>query len=391
MDGMFVGLKNMGLVLLGLAVVVGPLEFLRAGPAQNPQAVASVEKLYQQAKTAQQKGFFDEAIGKYEQILKLDPGLAPAYNNLGLLYFQQENFRKAARVLEGGLRHDPSMTPSVALLGLSYYEMGEFGKARTRLEEAVRRSPADTKAQLYLGRCLFRLGEREEGVAVLQKLVQRDPSNQPAFYSLGRMYVALARDSLTQMKKLGPDSYLANLLDGETKEGLHNYEGALAAYRRAAALEPNQRDIHYRIAGVYYLLGNFAQAVTELKAEITGHPRNCQAFWKLGHILLENNHDPAGARPYIDQALLACPDFPDALLDDGRLLIREAKYSEAVQQLRRAVSLDNSKPTGHYLLGQAYQKLGLMEEANREYGLFHEMEAAQKESRISEKIRDRDF
>lgn len=383
MEGGLNRLTNVGAVVLGLTFGAGMVAFPQVCAAQDTQADSSVEKLYQEAKAAQQRGLPDEAIAKYQQILKLDPGLAAAYNNLGMLYFQQEDFPDAARALEEGLRRDPSMTPSVALLGLSYYRMGEFKKARPRLEEAVRRNPSDQEAQLYLGRCLFSLGEREKGVAVLQKLVERAPSNQSALYSLGRMYVALARDTLTQLKKLGPDSYLANLLDGETMEGLHNYEGALASYRRAATLDPRQRDIHYRIAGVYYLMGNFPQAISELKEEITGHPRNCMALWKLGHIFLDTNGDPQGATPYLDKALLVCPDLPDALLDDGQVLIHEEKYSKAVERLRRGIDLDDTQPRAHFLLGQAYQKLGRTEDANREYGIFRRMEAAQKKSRFS--------
>ena len=367
-------------ILASVAIFAGMLSLVC--PAQTPLAASGVGKLYQEARAAQQDGHLDEAIEKYEQILKLDPGLAPAYNNLGMLYFQQEDFPRAVRVLEEGLRRDPSMTSSVTLLGLSYFHTGEFKKARVRLEQAFRRHPADTEAQLYLGRSLFNLGEREKAVAILQKLVQRDPSNQAALYSLGRMYIALARDTLTQMKALGKDSYFANLLDGETMEGLHNLPGALEAYRRAAALNPQQSDIHYRIAGVYYLQGNFAQAVAELKEEIAGHPRNCLALWKLGHILFENNPDQEGAGPYIDKALRACPDFPDALLDDGRVAIHEKNYAKAVAQLRRLIALEDTRSAAHFLLGQAYHKLGRMNDANREYGVFREMEAAGRTPRV---------
>src|SRR5262250_2841944 len=90
------------------------------------QAEASddrVRELYAQARNAQAVGNLADAATKYEEILKLSPRLAAAYNNLGSIYIQQREFRKAVDVLQKGLEINRDMPSASALLGIALYEM----------------------------------------------------------------------------------------------------------------------------------------------------------------------------------------------------------------------------------------------------------------------------
>ncbi|MGH9437629.1 MAG: tetratricopeptide repeat protein, partial [Terriglobia bacterium] len=89
-------------------------------------AATSIETLHEQAEAAEAKGDLSTAIAKYRQILKLNPQLAPAYNNLGALYFKQGNFPKAAGVLKRALKVDPRMRSASVLLGMSLLQMSEY-------------------------------------------------------------------------------------------------------------------------------------------------------------------------------------------------------------------------------------------------------------------------
>src|SRR5256885_11864638 len=55
-----------------------------------------VQDLYSRARTAQAAGNLAEAAAQYEEILKISPRLAAAYNNLGSIYVQQD--RKSTRL-----------------------------------------------------------------------------------------------------------------------------------------------------------------------------------------------------------------------------------------------------------------------------------------------------
>ncbi len=94
-----------------------------------------------EAKSAEAAGDMGSAIAKYEEILKLAPRLGAAYNNLGLLYFKQRDFEKAALILQKGLTVDPKMPSASALLGISFYQLGKYSEAKAPLEKALTANP----------------------------------------------------------------------------------------------------------------------------------------------------------------------------------------------------------------------------------------------------------
>ena len=91
-----------------------------AQSSADDEVTPEVQALYAQAKAAQQRGDNAGAIEKYRAMLKLAPHLAPAYNNLGRLYFNGHDYAHAAQVLKKGLELNPDMPTASALLGLSY-------------------------------------------------------------------------------------------------------------------------------------------------------------------------------------------------------------------------------------------------------------------------------
>ena len=82
-------LRTGALVLFVLAFATSSFSQEATDPAQ----------LYEQAKLDEKSGHPDEAIRKYEQIIKIDPTLAAAHNNLGRLLYQQGRLDEAIKPL----------------------------------------------------------------------------------------------------------------------------------------------------------------------------------------------------------------------------------------------------------------------------------------------------
>src|SRR5437870_4312430 len=89
----------------------------------DDEVTPEVQQLYAQAKAAQQRNDDATAIEKYRAMIKLAPHLAAAYNNLGMLYFNQHDFPNAADTLERGLKLHQNMPTASAMLGMSYYQL----------------------------------------------------------------------------------------------------------------------------------------------------------------------------------------------------------------------------------------------------------------------------
>jgi len=335
-----------------------------------------VQDLYSRARTAQAAGNLSEAAAQYEEILRISPRLAAAYNNLGSIYVQQREFRKAAQVLQRGLQINRDMPSASALLGIALYEMGDYAGAKPRLEAALRSNPEDGNAALYLANDLIHLGEFEKSAERLQALARREPKNQEVWYLLGKVYMQLSQASLAKLNEIDPNSYLSHQISGEVMESMNNMDGALLEYKRAVEVAPDRHGTHYHLGNAYWKLLMWDPARKEFLAELANDPQNCQAQWKLGDILLEQQAEPQSALAELDKALALCPDLPEAHEDRGRALLKLERYEDAAKDLQIAATADPTEPRPHFLLSQAYRALGRPQEAQTEMRKFSELQEA---------------
>src|SRR3954452_17671294 len=132
------------LLLWLLALAVLPAIAQKGDDDVTPE----VQQLYPQAKAARQRGDDATAIEKYNAMIKLAPHLAAAYNNLGMLYFEGQDYARAAEVLQRGLELDPNMPSTDAMLGMSYFQLGKNDKAEPLLEAALRATPKDDQVEM---------------------------------------------------------------------------------------------------------------------------------------------------------------------------------------------------------------------------------------------------
>ena len=338
--------------------------------ADDPQ----VQQLYAEAKAAQAQGDLAGAAAKYEELLQVAPSLGPAYNNLGALYLQQREYKRAAAVLEKGLKVDPKMNSASALLGISLYEMGEYTTARRHLESALRANPKDDNAELFLSNDLIKLGDFDSAAVHLRQLSQRQPQNQEIWYLLGKVHMKLSEQALSKLNAIDPDSVYAHQISGEVMEGMKNFDGALLEYKKAVELAPRQPGTHYALGNAYWSIQMWEPAAEQFRAELANDPANCAAQWKLGNIVLEQRQDPAQALAQIEKALNICPGLAAAHLDRGRALIRLDRNEDAISDLRIAEKSDPSDPSTHFLLAQALRATGKAREAQAEMQIFSKLE-----------------
>jgi tetratricopeptide (TPR) repeat protein len=333
-----------------------------------------VQSLYAKAKSAEAAGDIQDAIAKYEAILKLAPRLGAAYNNLGLLYFKQRDFEKAAHILQKGLAVDPEMASASALLGISLYQLGMYSEAKTPLEKALAANPNDSNAELFLARALIRLEDNTNAAGHLQSLARREPGNQEVWFLLGKVYMRLSEQSLAKMNAINPNSVLAHEMSGEIMASLKNYDGAVVEFKKAVELAPQLAGTHYELGNAYWNLGNWEAASTQLKAELANDPHNCMAKWKLGNILLAQNSSPDQALADTDEALSTCPTLTQARVDHARALLKLNRNQDALPDLQTAVKDSPDEPTIHFLLAQAYRALGRIQDAKLEMQTFARLE-----------------
>ncbi len=332
----------------------------------DDEVTPQVQALYEQAKAAQQRGDNTTAIEKYRAMLKLAPHLAPAYNNLGMLYFNQGDYTRAAQALEQGLKLNPDMPTASALLGLSYAQMGEDEKAEPLLEAAVRANPNDDTAQMALARTLVNLKRYDEATPYLRSYLDRHPKDQQAWYLLGKTYLQLSEDALGRINQIDPNSAMAHIVAGEIDESMKNYDGALVEYKKAIDLAPKQPGMHEHMGNVFWVTGKWESAQSEFRSELAINPNNCAVRWKLSNAMLEANAPAQDALTEVNEAIERCPGLMQARVDRARALIKLSKPDEALPDLLMAEKDSPDEPSIHFLLSSVYKAQGKTAEAQQE-------------------------
>lgn len=362
-------------MVVRLAMICALFLYLLVFTPLNPaQSSGDLEGLYNEAKSAEATGDFSSAAADYQKMLKIDPHLGVAYNNLGALYFKQGRYREAAEILEHGLKVDPKMTSASALLGMSLFKMGDYAAAKPRLEAVVAANPSDNNAELFLVNDLTKLGDFQTAAVHLQKLAKREPGNQQIWYLLGKVYMQLSEQALGKVNEIDPNSVWAHEISAELMESMKNYDGAIVEWKKALDTAPRQPGVHYKLGDLYWSLSQWDSATEQFNQELTIDPGNCMVQWKLGDILLRMNADANEGLAKIDKALTSCPDLTEARADRARLLLKLHREQDAIAELQSVEKSDPSEPSTHFLLAQAYRATGRTQEAQAEMKSFSTLE-----------------
>lgn len=338
------------------------------------EVTPAVEQLYAQARAASARGDTASAIAKYRAMIKLAPHLAPAYNNLGMLYFNEHDYVHAAEVLRRGLDINPKMPTAVAMLGMSDFQLGEDQKAEPLLLEALRADPKNDQVDMMLIQALINARKLEDASSRLRDFLARNPKDQQAWYLLGKTYLQMSENALGQVREIDPDSVAAHEIAGEIDASMHNYDLALVEYKKAVELAPKAPGTHMHMGDAYWYIGKWESAQSEFRAELENDPYNCLARWKLANSILEANDSSGEALKQLDLTIQRCPQLMQARVDRARALVRMDRQTEALPDLLMADKDSPSEPTIHFLLAAVYRAQGKSAEARSEMVTYSKLQ-----------------
>ncbi len=328
----------------------------------------------------------DSAIREYQAALELDPKNIDARANLGVISFMQGQFADAADNFRQVVKLDPALWKVQALLGMCEKRLGHLTSARSWLEKSfphLQEPKLKTQVGLELAELDYQVGEIGKSAEVINTLLQLDPKNLDVLYSAYRTYSDLADSALNAIALLDPDSARMHLIIAEHLINEGDRDGAIEQYKKVLQLDPQLPGAHFEL-GEALLQKSKTQRDREeaeeaFKAELALNPGNVNAEGRLGDLYLSagNTRLDAAYQSYA-RALQLQPNFSNAQLGLGKVLIRMGKNQEALTHLREAARLDPVDSTVHYLLAQTYRRLGQPQDADREIKVFEDLENSRK-------------
>jgi choline-sulfatase len=212
----------------------------------------------------------------------------------------------------GGAKRDPK---TVAPLFRAFEEataMLNAGRARdaaASLEQLVRDDPANYVFRETLARALRQSGDVARAIALYRQAVALAPNDADAWYNLA---VAL-------------------------QESGNAREGAIAL-AEAAKRYPNRPEIHNIRGTALAEAGKLADAEKEFRATIAADPRNARAYNNLGNVLSAMNRHEDAAAAYQKSIELA-PRYADPLNGLGAMLVSDGHAREAIPYFDRAMQI----------------------------------------------------
>lgn len=173
-------------------------------------------------------GEFDTAIKYYSDAMKLEPTNSDVYYNLGLLYFELNDFENSKKNLVKSVNLDSENLKAKNLLtfvnqrcithiinnAFDLYEKKEYIPAFEILDNGLKEYP--NNAQIYYYRALVFCAMDRNAAAIidLQKAIEFDPGYYMAYYELGKLY-----------------------------EKINDERSALVVYEKFLSVEPDEKDL----------------------------------------------------------------------------------------------------------------------------------------------------
>lgn len=122
------------------------------------------------AKAARQAGRLDEAAALLERLLADEPGLAPAWNLLGLVKLESGRGQAAAESFRRAAELDPAPPFPLFNLARAYRSLGQVAGELQALDEALSRDPYFLPAIVAKGMALRALDRDDEACALYRLL-----------------------------------------------------------------------------------------------------------------------------------------------------------------------------------------------------------------------------
>jgi len=366
----------MDVVLLVLLLAVSP-----------PQTTAETsQQLFLRGEQALAEGRYDEAASAYEELRRLAPETAEVHGRLGLIYYQQRRYEPAVASLQRALELSPDLPNAGVLLGMSLSELGRFEEALGGLREGFGLPASDALKRacgLELLRALTGLGQVDQAVGVGLELAQLYPDDPEILYHTGRIFSHFAYLQTIKLSRIAPDSVWLHQAAGEANASRGLYQAAIREYRAVLTKAPKRPGIRFRIGRCLVSEADQAsspddasrlreEASQELVKELAQDPTNANAAYELGEI-----HRVAGrldaARRWFEQAVEYYPDFEQARIALGRVLLAEREPEAALEQLEAAAALNPDNPVTFYQLSSCYRALGNVPEQKRALAEFQRL------------------
>ncbi len=266
------------------------------------------------------------------------------------------------------------------------YRDGKIAEARRVMENILKQHEDDADAHYWMAAILAHREIRDLDGAEehIEEAVDRDPNNADYQYLLGGVYGQIAssagmfkqaflapkiKKAFARAVELNPEHVEARIglaqyflmapgiMGGDEDEGFRHLDEVVKRNdKRGRAVKATMLERKNRLP----------EAEEQLKTLASTYPRDWAPQKSLGYFYLRRSRFDESVR-FMERYVTLRPDTSDAFDSMGEVQLAAGRTDEAIITLKKGLAIEPTLGSSLFLLGQAYEKKGMKEEAKGAY------------------------
>ena len=266
---------------------------------------------------------YNMAIECYRSSVMLNPKNKYAYNNMGLAYLAQKDFKNAEKKFKKAYSTDKTYTSPLDNLAILYAQTGRRDKQLSTLRKAVRINPKDFYAYYLLGNYYKDENDYNNAIKNYQNAINLNSFLADCYLKMAEIYTETedyewSNSALSYYNALNPKSDYAYFLMAKNCFKLGQTDKAKALIYKAIFMN-NCKEYRYELGIMNYFTKNYKAAAEEFESVLS-------------------EHSPAEVYNYL-----------------GLCYFKQNKNVLAIANFNKATLLDRQRPIYYYNLALVYK------------------------------------
>lgn len=302
---------------------------------------------------------YSDAIRYGAVVVSLRPDSAVTRNFFGSILLNHGSLDEALTRLRQAIALDDQYALAHSNLGNALVQNGKPEEAIAHCRKAIALEPNYSRAHTNLGFALMRMGKADDAIVAYRRAIELNANEVEAHHNLGfllcnhkhdypgaiaafRMAIAIEPEDATHYSELG------NVFN--TKK---DWDEAITAYGKALTLKPRERNwkptkLHLKLGAILCNdKHDYDGAIAEFKKAIALDSHLAMAHYNLGNALEARGAVDDAIAAY-RQSILLDKDYAEAHCNLGLRLADKGQLREGLEELRRGHDIGSRSPSWNY-------------------------------------------
>lgn len=217
------------------------------------------------------------AIANYNKCISLKDDYALAYKYLGIIYYDDEDYKKALENLESFIKYEPDTKDDDVYYrkAVSENDQDKTDDALISINKANELNPNNVKFLNELGYTYYALKKADEALNYYDQALAIDAKSQIALNGRGNVYRKLKKDPAEAIKlyaktlEVNSDNTNASYWTGWCYNDLEKYADAIPFLKKVIELDNQYVSAYTELGYSDYSLKNYDDALTNFKKALT--------------------------------------------------------------------------------------------------------------------------